>query len=503
VNPIRWILIATAVAAVPAALLARNEAQSAASSGLCWQSLTPEADPAGAIAESSLAATESGDVWLSRRWFGPNLLKLSGGKWAQPPAPIRTGVDELWAEAVATSPSGRVVIVAAANRDDGSSELHVGRGTTVGWEWLGTPLISARVPFTHAQRPGIAFVGERPVVAWSEELHAQLNGLFVAMWSGTSWARLGSLKPEGEGSILTLALAVDRNQQVWLAWIQDFRGLRVARWDGLKWLDVGRESLDKIVATQGATASRDISLAIDAKGRVWVLRQGRKTTPGSMLALTRWDGTAWSEVPVPRGPQGKDSTVWSSSMILRNDAPIIAWSQADATDNHHLYVSEWAGSDRWTVLLSGLHLVQGVSNVMDVRLAAGGRQNLFVSWDEPGKDQRSTRVVQAYPCKAGETPASPPTSTVERDTWPTTVDQAARGIVAQLGDESKARVGATKKNELIQYHHGWGMGIRNSLGLWRGNDKLLESCGGGTKVHPDSCSMVIIEAVWTLLQAQK
>ena len=69
-------------------------------------------------------------------------------------------------------------------------------------------------------------------------------------------------------------------------------------------------------------------------------------------------------------------------MILRNDAPIVAWSQSDATDNHHLFVSEWAAGDRWTARLSGLHLVEGVSNVTDVRLAAGDGQTLFVSWDE-------------------------------------------------------------------------------------------------------------------------
>jgi hypothetical protein len=91
-------------------------------------------------------------------------------------------------------------------------------------------------------------------------------------------------------------------------------------------------------------------------------------------------------------------------------------------------------------------------------------------------------------------------STVERDTWPTTVDEAARRIVEALDNESKARVRATSKDQLIQYHEGWGMGIRNSLGLWRGNEKLLESCGRGKRVDPERCSMVIIEAVWTLLQ---
>jgi hypothetical protein len=105
-----------------------------------------------------------------------------------------------------------------------------------------------------------------------------------------------------------------------------------------------------------------------------------------------------------------------------------------------------------------------------------------------------------YSCAPGETPASPPTSSVERDTWPTTIDEAARRIVAQLDDKSKELVRTTVKEQLITFNFDWGRGIRNGLGLWRGNEKLLESCGRGTKAHPETCSMVIIEAVWTLLQ---
>ena len=498
---LRCIVTAVVIAVAPSASFA-EQVQPAPSTELCWRSLTPDAEPQGAIAESSLAAG-SDEVWISRSSFGPNLLRWSGGKWTLPPEPTRTGVDQLWVEAIATSPSGRVVIVAAANRDDGSSELHVAQLIGGTWEWLGAPLISSREPFTHAQRPGIAFVGERPVVAWSEELHVKLNGLFVAIWNGASWTRLSSLTPQGDSSILTLALAVDRNQQLWLSWIQDFGGLRVTRWDGSKWLDVGRESLDRAVATQGSTAARDISLAIDAKGRVWVLRLATKQPRSAAIALTRWDGAAWTAVPPPPGPVGKDSTAWSGSMIIGHDTPIVAWSQASATDNRHLYVSDWVEGDRWIPRLSGLHLVEGVSNVNDVKLAAGDGRTLFVSWDEPGQDKRSTRVVQAHPCAAGETPASAPASRVERDTWPATVDEAARQIAAALDHESRDRVRATKKDQLIQYHHGWGTGIRNSLGLWRGNDRLLESCGDGKSVHPDSCSMVIIEAVWALLQSQK
>jgi hypothetical protein len=146
-----------------------------------------------------------------------------------------------------------------------------------------------------------------------------------------------------------------------------------------------------------------------------------------------------------------------------------------------MHVSEWSAGDRWITRLSGRHLVEGISRVTDVRVAAGRGRNLFVSWDEPGKDKVSTRIVQAYRCAADESPAAPPKTIVERDIWPTTVDEAARGIVAQLDDESKARVRATKREQLIGFLHGWGTGIRNSLGLWRGTETLLASCGGGAK----------------------
>lgn len=58
---------------------------------------------------------------------------------------------------------------------------------------------------------------------------------------------------------------------------------------------------------------------------------------------------------------------------------------------------------------------------------------------------------------------------------------------------------STSEDDLIQFHHGWGTGIRNSFGLWRGNTALLESCGA-KDIHPDRCSMIIIERVWQRLQ---
>ena len=85
----------------------------------------------------------------------------------------------------------------------------------------------------------------------------------------------------------------------------------------------------------------------------------------------------------------------------------------------------------------------------------------------------------------------------ERATWPKTVDEAVTNILAEMKDADRARIRDTKKEDLILFHHGWGTGIRNEFGLWRGNTNLMAACHAD---HPDDASMVIIEAVWQRLQ---
>ena len=486
-----------------ALLFASGTAAAAPSDALCWQSLAPDTgaqDLGLATTEPALASTGPNEVWLSLEERSPQILRWKQGLWSRVPLPERPGAEDMGYPVVAAAPSGSVVIAFSANGKDGTSALHIARASDGSWEWLGEPLISSKEPWTHAQDASIAFLeGGHPVVAWSEERHVKLAGLFVARWNGSSWKRLGALSPGGDDYYLSPRVAVDAKKQIWLSWNEARSGgLRVVRWNGAAWRDIGREALQKLAAAQGSTYQP--SLVVDDKGRAWLLWLASKREEGASLVLARWDGAHWTSVPTPRAPGGKDGTAWHASMMLRSGAPIVAWSQVDETDNRRLYVSEWLAGDRWSARLSGLHLVEGVSNVQDVRLAAGDDRSFFVSWDEGGKDKRRTRLVRAYTCAAGETPAPPPKSLVERDTWPTTVDEAARRIASEMNDESKARVRATKKDDLIRYHHGWGTGIRNSLGLWRGNVKLSESCGQGKWVHPDDCSMIIIEAVWSLLQ---
>jgi len=88
---------------------------------------------------------------------------------------------------------------------------------------------------------------------------------------------------------------------------------------------------------------------------------------------------------------------------------------------------------------------------------------------------------------------------LDPETWPVTVENTVNDILSSMSEESKKVVKGTPKDDLIKFHHGWGMCIRNYYGLWRGNEKLIKSACG-KPCHPDDASMIMIEAVWDHLQ---
>jgi hypothetical protein len=91
------------------------------------------------------------------------------------------------------------------------------------------------------------------------------------------------------------------------------------------------------------------------------------------------------------------------------------------------------------------------------------------------------------------------TADLPPDEWPKTVAEAVSDILQSMTDPDKEELRKTALPDLILFHHGWGTGIRNRYGLWRGNiDLLISACG--RPCHPDDASMLIIEAVWSAVQ---
>ena len=86
--------------------------------------------------------------------------------------------------------------------------------------------------------------------------------------------------------------------------------------------------------------------------------------------------------------------------------------------------------------------------------------------------------------------------------YPETLEEAVEFVISSLSKEDRNTIKNIRKENLIDLHFGLGTWIRNSLGLWGDNKKLL-----GTDEykndHPDNISSKIIKAVWDKLNEEQ
>lgn len=85
----------------------------------------------------------------------------------------------------------------------------------------------------------------------------------------------------------------------------------------------------------------------------------------------------------------------------------------------------------------------------------------------------------------------------ERATWPKTRKEAVDRVLSEMSEKDQETLRNTSKDELVRYHFGLGLGIRNDFGMWKGNNALLKDCGASI---PDDASMMIIRDAWRRLQ---
>ncbi len=462
----------------------------------CWDALSEGIGPQDtrlASVRPSIAAHGKDHLWLAwseeaamqvRRWLR--------GKWVKVPAP-----------------AGREPVVRVAANGDAylawyfakrdQSDVYVARWDGSAWKPVGPPLSAYPEPATNAGNAAMALDGKgRPVVAWQEADGTGPRSLHVARWDGRKWAALG--KSVAAGSTLYSlepCIAVDPKDSVLVAWKGGTKAhsfIRVARWTGTDWQDMGNTGDGVLRGGDDVRGPQLVPLSGERLLLAW-LESGAQRGP---LAYSRWTGTRWDEArPVP-GTTGARRQSWLPSLVRLDDGTaMLAWPGKDGSDFYSVFAKRWAG-DSWRDAVGGLHLDAGPSSATDVALAPAPGGGFFAAWDEPDRKDRRTRVVRAHPCAPAKCQAVAP-KRPRSSYWPKTVDAAVDNILATMDDKSKAQVRSTPRRNLARFHLGWGTGIRNEFGLWAGNTALLESCGG-KRIHPDDCSMIIIERVWDRLQ---
>ncbi len=83
-----------------------------------------------------------------------------------------------------------------------------------------------------------------------------------------------------------------------------------------------------------------------------------------------------------------------------------------------------------------------------------------------------------------------------RRRWPRTVDEAVERLLTTIDIKQIPRYDS-RSAFVANTHFRLGMYVRNTFGLWQGNESLLEECG---TEDPDKASGVILGALWCRVQ---
>ncbi len=83
---------------------------------------------------------------------------------------------------------------------------------------------------------------------------------------------------------------------------------------------------------------------------------------------------------------------------------------------------------------------------------------------------------------------------------PTTLDEVVDQIIAGMTDQQKADYAREPEARAgAGYHHGFGTGLRNELGLWHGRTRISKWFRARRIVHADDASGTIFKALWRKL----
>lgn len=88
---------------------------------------------------------------------------------------------------------------------------------------------------------------------------------------------------------------------------------------------------------------------------------------------------------------------------------------------------------------------------------------------------------------------------------PETVEEAVDYLQAHIAGNYEIPLLTTKKEDLDELQFSLGNFTKGALGLWSGNEALIEACrvaSGNKDIDVDDASMLIITLLWEKLQAE-
>ena len=114
--------------------------------------------------------------------------------------------------------------------------------------------------------------------------------------------------------------------------------------------------------------------------------------------------------------------------------------------------------------------------------------------------------VGAFGCHTPESARNSkplPESSVTKETYvPKDLDDALRQLEVLLGDQGRSKVLSANESDMIQYHMGLGLWMRNNWGLWA-DSRLAQYFNQIGIRHPDDMTGIIFDSYWRKLHGRE
>jgi hypothetical protein len=301
--------------------------------GTSWQEL-PRLDQAfhfGHLIHDAVARHMSGpNVYVAVGASPPNEGRLGvhafrwdGSAWAHIGGPLNVDPARTITELEATEDADGGLWLAWTEVNTSPSSLAVASFVQRwdGTSWEPVREIHRTDATSSASSPRVAAGEDGTVaVAWYQWVGpagpAHHPQVFVEVWRGSVWTALPS-PAEGVHADCP-EVEVDPLGTVFASWVEGPLGqqaLRAAFWSGTAWVPMGdRLNFDP------ARFVRCPRLAVEGPGRVVLSRTEEDTSEVPQLWISRWDGSAWSDLPGPlEAPAGVP--VWWYQVAAAPGAP--------------------------------------------------------------------------------------------------------------------------------------------------------------------------------------
>jgi hypothetical protein len=386
--------------------------------GWCSEVLPAIADAAGSTADLEfldLAVGPDDAPWLLSRglndWTTTRLVRWNRGAWS----PVVTE-ERTFPHSIVVTPQGEAILAfdhgGTVDEPPSQNPVHIVRSAGDHWSSLGEAL--TRFPAPEARIGPATLALDRsgmPLVAWGEHAGDKVK-VYVSRWSGTAWLPLGGAVDEAASGQMWLeqpSLAIDGEGRPVVAWLHggsvglrigrdpNIDRLRVARWDGRAWKDLGPDG-----GVPCALNPANARLVIDGLGPLVTFGGGLGSEGKHGMGAMRWDGARWNVVPTPAHSTNRAMAVLSDGSIA------FAWmdfvDQSFRVDVARLTSNGWL----WVVHDARTYEGQRPSSSETLALAAGAKGSIYLAWNDPLAAKAKSRVARLTPCKPGEKPHASP-----------------------------------------------------------------------------------------------